>query len=245
LAVPVNRILILGGTGEARLLAGKLTDAGRDVITSLAGVTRSPHLPKGEVRHGGFGGSAALAAYLRKGHVTTLVDATHPFAVRISTHAAEAAKMCALTLYRLERPVWIAGSGDQWISVSDIASAVNALPSGARVFLTIGRKGVAPFLQRGDLEGVLRMIEAPESPPPATWHLILARPPFTVAEETDLLLRHRITHLVCKNSGGEQTSAKLTAARSTKIPVVMIERAPKPEAVVLTSLDEAVGVLSP
>ena len=243
--MPGKRILILGGTGEARALAGRLIDAGQDVVTSLAGVTQAPHLPKGEVRRGGFGGPQGLAAYLHDGGFEILIDATHPFAAQISLHAAEAAKACGLPIYRLERPAWVAEEGDHWIGVPNIAAAVAALPADARVFLTIGRKEVAPFLARADLTGVMRMIEAPEKAPPPRWHLILARPPFTIAGERELMAANRITHVVSKNVGGEETRAKLIAARETKIPVVMIARPRKPAAIVMAGVDDAFQLLSP
>lgn len=243
--MPGERILILGGTAQARDLANRLTDTGHGVVTSLAGVTQVPQLPKGEVRRGGFGGSEGLAAYLRPGGFSAVVDATHPFAVQISRHAAAAAKACGLPLYRLERPAWVAEAGDRWIVVASIAAAVAALPKGARVFLTIGRKEVAPFLARADLTGLLRMIEAPEDVPPPQWRLILARPPFGLAGERELMTQNRITHVVSKNAGGEETRAKLLAAREIKIPVVMIARPEKPEATTLSSVGEALRLLSP
>lgn len=243
--MPRERILILGGTAEARNLANRLIDAGHDVVTSLAGVTQAPQLPTGEVRRGGFGGSEGLAAYLCAGGFGALIDATHPFAVQISCHAAAAAKACGLPLYRLERPAWMAEAGDLWIGVETIAAAVAALPEGARVFLTIGRKEVGPFLGRADLQGIMRMIEAPKEVPPPRWHLILARPPFAVAAEKELMIQNRITHVVSKNAGGDETRAKLFAARETKIPVVMIARPQKPEAASLSSVDEALRLLSP
>ncbi len=243
--MPGKRILILGGTAEARVLANRLIGAGHGIVTSLAGVTQAPRLPAGEVRRGGFGGAEGLAAYLRAGEFRALIDATHPFAAQISLHAAEAAKACGLPLYRLERPAWVAEAGDRWIGVADIAAAVAALPANARVFLTIGRKEVAPFLARADLEGIVRTIEAPKEVLPSRWRLILARPPFTAAAEKELMTQNCITHVVSKNAGGEETRAKLLAARETKIPVLMIARPQKPEAVILASVDEAVRVLSP
>ena len=58
------RILVLGGTGEARALAAALADDGAVVVTSLAGRVARPRLPVGKVRVGGFGGIEGLAAYL-------------------------------------------------------------------------------------------------------------------------------------------------------------------------------------
>jgi precorrin-6A/cobalt-precorrin-6A reductase len=243
--MPGERILILGGTTEARGLANRLIDAGCDVVTSLAGVTQAPHLPKGEVRRGGFGGASGLAAYLRAGGFGALIDATHPFAAQISRHAAAAAKACDLAFYRLERPAWVAEEGDRWIGVASVAAAAAVLPAGARVFLTIGRKEVAPFLARADLTGIMRMIEAPDEMPPPQWRLVLARPPFAAAGERELMSQGRITHAVSKNAGGAETRAKLVAARELKIPVVMIARPQKPEAISLASAEDALRLLSP
>jgi precorrin-6A/cobalt-precorrin-6A reductase len=94
------RILILGGTGEARELATGLTAAGIDVVSSLAGRVREPRLPAGEVRIGGFGGAAGLACFLRAEAITGIVDATHPFATAITTNATEAAARWAPTSRR-------------------------------------------------------------------------------------------------------------------------------------------------
>ena len=65
-AMTQPRVLLLGGTGEARELAAALTRDGVPVISSLAGRVASPRLPEGEVRVGGFGGPEALARWLRR-----------------------------------------------------------------------------------------------------------------------------------------------------------------------------------
>ncbi len=58
---------------------------------SFAGRTRAPVLPPIAWRIGGFGGGAGLAAYLRAERIDALIDATHPFAARMSANACEAA----------------------------------------------------------------------------------------------------------------------------------------------------------
>ena len=82
-----ERILILGGTRDARELAAMLTGRGHAVITSLAGVTQSPELPAGEHRTGGFGGVDGMTKFIAADAISVVVDATHPFAARISAHA--------------------------------------------------------------------------------------------------------------------------------------------------------------
>src|SRR5215469_15439402 len=100
------RILILGGTGEARELAAALVAAGTNVLSSLAGRVRDPRLPEGPVRIGGFGGADGLAAFLRAEGITAVVDATHPFASGITANAALAAGQAGVPLLVLRRPEW-------------------------------------------------------------------------------------------------------------------------------------------
>lgn len=237
--MPARRVLILGGTSEARVLAARLVAAGIDVTTSLAGVTSEPELPDGKVRRGGFGGAAGLADYLREGNFKALIDATHPFASRIATHALEAARMASVAILRLERPAWKREAGDSWIEAENAEAAAACIPSQARVLLTIGHQGIAPFLERDDLGGIIRVIERPDHPARSGWRYEIARPPFTLEAERAMMRRERITHLVSKNAGGELTRAKIVVARELAIPVVMIERPRKPEVACVATVEEA------
>ena len=205
-----SRVLILGGTGEARELALLLMNQGYDVITSLAGRTSGPLLPAGRVRVGGFGGPEGLARFIREESIEVIADATHPFAAQISAHAFAAARICNIRYVRLERPAWQAEEGAAWTSVKNASEAAAMVPPDARVLLTIGRKEVSPFVERQDLSGVIRMIEPPEHPLPARWKLMLARPPFTPEQEKTLMQTHGIGVLVTKNAGGEIWQASFT-----------------------------------
>lgn len=244
-----ERILILGGTGEAVQLAEKLVAEGYDVTTSLAGVTQMPVTPPSKLRSGGFGGSEGLSAYLKSERIAVVVDATHPYAVQISQNAAEASRRSGVPLLRLERPAWTAGPLDRWIEVDGVAAAVTALPSRSRAFVTVGRKDIASFFAGEDISGVARMIENPGVAVPPAWMLLLSRPPFTCEAEKSLMTRERITHLVSKNAGGEQTEAKLEAARELGLPVIMIRRPLKPPATSFASAEmlcrELARLLSP
>jgi precorrin-6A/cobalt-precorrin-6A reductase len=227
--MPGNAILILGGTRDARDLAGLLVARGHAVVTSLAGVTSDPVLPVGEVRHGGFGGADGLAAYLMRTRIALVADATHPFAARISAHAHAACAALGLPLLRLERPAWQPDPKDRWTEVADPAAAAQALPESARVLLTIGRRQLEPFFGRQGLSGVIRCIEPPDAVLPPGWRLLRERPPYSLAAETELIRSDAISHLVSKNSGGEVVAAKLLAARALGIPVIMIAPPHKPE----------------
>jgi precorrin-6A/cobalt-precorrin-6A reductase len=224
-----RRLLILGGTTEARELSALTVERLGErlhVITSLAGRTETPSRPAGEVRRGGFGGASGLAAYLRAEAVDYLVDATHPFARRISRHAVAAAEASGIPVLALVRPPWRLSAGDRWIEVADAAAAAAVLPGLARrVWLTVGGDELAAFAAVPDAWFLVRRIEPPASPLPLrAFKLILGRGPFVVEDERRLIAEHRIEALVCRASGGAATEAKLVAARDAGLPVVMIRR---------------------
>ena len=234
-----RRVLVLGGTAEARELASRLADDGLEVTTSLAGRTRHPRLPAGEVRTGGFGGVDGLAEAL--GDVEVLVDATHPFAATMTEHAAAAAARTGTPLVVLRRPGWSAGPGDRWTRVGSPAAAAGGIPAGARVLLATGRQGVGAFVGV-DAWFLVRAIEAPAVLPPRA-ELVLARGPFALDDERALLDRHGITVVVAKDSGGA-TEAKLVAARERALPVVLVDRPPLPAGVdVVETVDAAVAAV--
>jgi precorrin-6A/cobalt-precorrin-6A reductase len=236
-------ILILGGTGEARTLAERLSEAGHRVTTSLAGRTSAPIAPEGSLRVGGFGGVAGLATYLTAMGIERLVDATHPYASTISRNAVAAAESAGVRLVRLMRPAWEPRPGERWTVVETPAEAAAALPRDARVLLTTGHGDLEAFLQRDDCHLLVRLIEPPKADLPPHARLLLSRPPYALADELALMRREAITHLVSKNSGGGQTAAKLEAARQAGVGVVMIARPAYGPAIEVASVDEAVGAL--
>ena len=223
-----HRVLILGGTAEARALAERLAaHPAITPLTSLAGRTADPVMPPGGVRSGGFGGAEAMASYLASARIAAVVDATHPFAARITGQATQAAAVAAVPLIRLERPAWQPRPGDRWTIVPDGVSAAAATPAATRVFLAIGRQDLAPFETVDRAWFLLRVVDPPESPlMQAAHHTVVARGPFALADETALLQRHRVALIVAKNSGGHGSAAKLTAARALGLPVIMIARPP-------------------
>jgi len=232
-------VLILGGTAEARALAAALHADGIAVVSSLAGRVANPRLPVGEVRVGGFGGVDGLARWLTEHDVAAMVDATHPFARRISANAAQAAPAAGVPLLRLERPGWTPRPGDRWTWVDDLDAAARAIPGlGTRVLLTTGRQGL-PAFAAVDAWFLIRCVDPPDPPLPARHELLLDRGPYTSAGEGALIDRHVIDLVVTKDSGGALTVAKLDAARERGLPVIVVRRPPRPGVPTVTSADAA------
>jgi precorrin-6A/cobalt-precorrin-6A reductase len=228
----MNRILILGGTTEARQLAGRIGARGDlDVTLSLAGRTETPVAMPVPVRVGGFGGAGGLAEYLRIEKIALLVDATHPHAAQISANAAAAARISGVPIAALRRPAWEPSPTDLWHVVTDAADAIRALgDQPRRVFLALGRNEVRVFETAPQHFYLVRSVDPVEPPlavPQASY--ILDRGPFAETGEFDLLRANRIEAIVCKNSGGSAAYAKLAAARRLKIPVFMFERPALPD----------------
>jgi precorrin-6A/cobalt-precorrin-6A reductase len=240
-------VLILGGTTEAYDLASALVArGGLRVVTSFAGRTKSPRLPAGDWRSGGFGGADGLADYLRAEKFDAVIDATHPFAAAMAFNATEACAQEGVKLLRLERAPWRPGPGDRWTEVETLDEAAAILRRGAkRVLMAVGRQELAPFVPLDEIWFQIRSVEAPE-PMPAFEHyeLLLSRGPFDVTSERALLRDKRIDTIVCKNSGGTATQAKLIAARDLGIKVIMKCRPPRPDLPIAYTIDDAIAWLN-
>ncbi len=223
------RVLLLGGTAEARALA-KALHPQIDIISSLAGRVPDPALPVGPVRIGGFGGVDGLRRWLQDERVDAVVDATHPFAATMTAHAAQVCGELQIPYLVLARPAWDPGTAIV-VESDRKAAEIIAQQGYSRVFLTTGRSGVNSFAD-SDAWFLIRAVTEPDSASlPRHHRLVLSRGPYRYDDEFALLREHRIDALVTKNSGGEMTRAKLDAAAALGIPVVMVARPPLPAGV--------------
>jgi precorrin-6A/cobalt-precorrin-6A reductase len=238
----IKKLLILGGTGDALHLAERVQQIpGLAMISSLAGRTRQPVLPTGQIRTGGFGGEQGLVDYLRSNQIDFLIDATHPFARQISENASGAALTYGLPFLVLDRSAWSATADDHWLEVADHQAAADLLPQlGQRIFLTIGRQELGFYAHLQDLWFLMRSIDPPDLPLIPPGELLLAKGPFDLAAERELLLKYQIQAIVSKNSGGEATYAKILAARELGLPVVMIQRPTIPTGERADTVDQAI-----
>jgi precorrin-6A/cobalt-precorrin-6A reductase len=242
-----DKVLILGGTGEAFALAQRLAVMPEvSVITSLAGRTRDPKLPPGEVRVGGFGGSNGLVAYMQENAIALLINATHPFADTISENARAAHRLSGVPMLRLLRPAWQKQPDDTWIAAANVGRAAGICRwLGKRVLLSVGSQEIAAFANLPRAHFFVRMVDPPEAPLPLiSAEAIVAKGPFALLDERRLLLERQIDLIVTKNSGGDATFAKIAVARELSIPVVMIDRpetALHPGSEVVDTVEKAVA----
>lgn len=237
------RILLLGGTTEASALAALLVAEPEVAATlSLAGRTAAPRPEPVPTRIGGFGGAEGLARWLAGNGIAAVIDATHPFAARISANAAQACLACAVPLLAVRRPPWERQPGDDWREVRGVAACVAALgPTPRRVFLTIGRQEVSAFARAPQHAYVVRSIEPiGDALPVPNLVTVSARGPFSLDDETRFMREAGIEVLVTKNSGGAATYPKIAAARRLGLPVVIVARPALPD---VPSVPDAVGAL--
>ena len=227
----MTTILVLGGTAEAVQLARNLA-AQSDifVIYSLAGRTRSPTLPDCAIRVGGFGGVDGLVAYLKQNQISTIVDATHPFAAKMAANARDASMLTGRPLFKFLRPAWDEPADSPWLHGQTATDAAGIIDGRfGRVFLSSGLGDIAAFSHLSDTWFLVRSVDPSDTPGVlAQYHHLVSRGPFDLAAETALLRNWQIEVLVSKNSGGGATVAKLHATRDLGIPIIMIDRPPAP-----------------
>ena len=233
-------LLLLAGTGEAKRMAAALK--GRDVVASLAGVTRDPVPLPLPTRVGGFGGADGFRAYLEQVSISAVLDATHPFASRITRRTATICAERGLPFTQFLRPPWVPEEGDQWADIAREEDAAQHIPSDATVFLGTGRQTLDRFANLAGRRVICRQIDPPDGPFPFVGgEFLVGRPPFSVDDEVALFARLGVDWLVVKNAGGSPSRTKLTAARQLGIKVLMLARPPKGNWPVVATVPEALA----
>ena len=246
----MRRLLLLGGTIEARQIAAALADGQTkfEAIMSLSGITIAPPDQSIPVRTGGFGGAKGLADYLAENDIKVLVDATHPFATQISANAEQACRQAGVERLTLWRPAWKPIEGDDWKEFDGWPELVAVFPNGARVFLAAGQDGIKaiaadPRIADGRITCLVRAIEEPNDVPHGV-EFIKSRPAKTWQEEAELFQEKSITHLVAKNSGGEASRAKLDAARQLRLPILLLARPAPPSGPLFVTIKDILSAIS-
>jgi len=228
-----KRLLILGGTGEAAELAERVAAqfSGRlDVTYALAGRTQPERAIPANVRVGGFGGGQGLADFLAAQGIDLLIDATHPFAAIISANAYDACQSTETPRLTLVRPPWTLPPGVRFLEAEDMADGVRLLSAFAkRVLVATGQRDLDILADYPDIHFTVRVIEEPSDPLNAeNITLLTGRPPYSLDDELALMERLNVDCLLAKQSGGDMSVSKITAAIRRRIPIVLLRR-PLPE----------------
>ena len=242
-----TRVLVLGGTSEARELCERLAGDPRfETVLSLAGRTARPKRVPVDVRSGGFGGIDGLAAYLIAHKISVVLDATHPFAAQISTNAIQACQRTGVPLIALERPPWEAAPGDRWQYHACVEDAIAALPlSPQRVFSGLGRLSLDALQAAPQHHYVIRIIDPLDEALPLPHATVIeARGPFKTDDDIALFRAHKIETVLAKNSGGTAAVSKIEAARALGLTVHMIARPLIPERAVVHTIGDVWDRLS-
>ena len=234
-------ILLLAGTQEARQIAVGLSGGDVPVLASLAGVTRQPERLPVPTRIGRFGGSDGFLKEIKLKGITSVLDATHPFANQITDRTSRICAQIDLPYAQVLRPEWRPEPNDEWTDVNSATDVAAHLPTNAKVFLATGRQTLEDYRNMNVSGALVRVIDPPTAPLPFSGgEFIIGRPPFTPQSEAELFQKLGVTHLVVKNAGGGGGRAKLIAARRLKIPVLMIRRPQMPNVFRVTNVLDAI-----
>ncbi len=223
------KVLVLAGTEEARKLCHELRKTeGLEVVASLFQETLNSTYPV-PVITGGFGGVEGLIEYIQNENIHLLIDATHPFSEKINSNALSAARKTRTEYIRLIRPKWEAGSNDRWLEFPTLPQACQNIPHNSRIFAALGGKNLGDIID--EIENILRsskiflrVMEIPTFELSPNWVMLDYNLPITLESERNLLIKLKITHILCRNSGGKVSRLKLKAAAELGLDVFMVDR---------------------
>ncbi len=233
-------VLLLAGTGQALQIAGAFAKQDIQAIASLAGATRAPKDTGLPTRIGGFGGAEGFRTFLKEENISAVLDATHPFAARISMRSALLCEEEKIPYCQLLRQEWVPEAGDLWTMIDREEDASSEIEDGLTVFLATGRQTLDRFANLASCRLICRQIDPPDREFPfPNGEFLIGRPPFSVEEEVNLFTRLSVDWLIVKNAGGEAPKSKLIAARELGIRVAMIRRPAQPDAVRVETVDAA------
>ena len=233
------KILIIGGTAEAAIIAKELVKRGVFVIISYAGRTVDIEPPIQSYRIGGFGGATGMSDFMKKEEITHLLDASHPFSKTITINSLVATKMANVNYICFEREKWGKEKEDSWRFVSDINKAVKLIEDDDSVFVTIGNKEIRYLNRRPKPFYLIRMITDPtDKIKLENYEIIFDKGPFELESEMNILKKYSINKLITKNSGSPAVFGKIHAARTMGVEVIMIERPALPTRKIFTDVEE-------
>lgn len=226
-----THVLLFAGTGEGVSIAMALMHAGRRVSVSVvtaAAARAYSELPLEDLHVGPFLSEDALCRYCAAMAVTLVVDATHPFALRISSQLRTVCATQGLALLRFERPDHAVDVGSLLGRVEDLADCALG---GHRLLLAVGVRQLAAASHAARLAGavvharVLPTADAIRQAGAAGLggeQLAVLRPRTGERPgglEAALCRRWRITDVLCRQSGGaaDELWSRLARDRSIRL----------------------------
>lgn len=246
---PSPWIWLIAGTGEGPPLAARLLERGWRVRVSLvsaaAGRAYPPH-PRLVVTVGAIGAgdggepAAAVLAELRSAAAAGqpyrwMVDASHPFARRISAAVAEACRLQGQPLLRLKRPLPTATGAR---ILADLPALAQEPLAGRRLLLAIGARRLAEAI--GHCPGAVPHARLLPSPAALRQAMAAGLPPERVAclrpaadaaaaaaIEAALCRRWGIEVVLCRRSGGPSESHWRRICRDLGLRLLLLERPPE------------------
>jgi precorrin-6A/cobalt-precorrin-6A reductase len=241
----MTKILIIGGTSEAKNLHNMLQEKKISTILSYAGLTENSYKEEKDIRVGGFGGAMGMSAFIEDKGITHILDASHPFSKNITVNSLLAAQLQKIDYLGFERPKWERQNGDTWKLVSDTNKAIKLIQETDRVFVTIGSKEIRFLNRKPKPFYLIRMINEPEQKMLLDrFKLIFDQGPFTFEQELELMKEFSINKLISKNSGSNAVVEKINAARKLGIEVIMIERPTLPQRKIFTNENQVLQFFS-
>ena len=250
-------VWLLAGTGDGPPLAAALISQGWQVHVSVVS-DMAAHPYRGmavEAIHvGALGGSQAISQWLQRIPVDWVVDATHPFALRISDQLNQACKGTGQKLVRFERPMEASGKA---VVLGSMADLVDQPLSGRRLLIALGARqlvAAATVARQAGATVFARVLPSPMSliqaaaaglPPE---HLAVVRPlhgPEPGALEAAVCRRWSITDVVCRQSGGATEALWARLSMEMGFGLWLLRRpAPIAEVPVVNSVDQLLAHLN-
>lgn len=216
------KLLMIAGMGESVGLAHELSAiAGHEVICIPQGRSVARAKPPAKIYDGTFETDADFAQYIAQQGFDMVIDAAHPFDVRLGA----VAQGLGLPYLRVQRDPWQAKPGENWHHIGCVNDAIPLLPHGARLFLATGRGSVHAFAPRTDVHVMCRQLMRHDRAfPLANGQYVFGEGPFSIQQEIDLFQSLKVEYLLLRNSGSVEGRSKLDAATALGLQVIMIDQ---------------------
>lgn len=228
-------ILVLSGTSEGVLLADLLQNKGLPFVLSVATSLGFERFKKYEIPlRVGVLELEGLIDFCRENGIKLIIDATHPFAQKVSINAIIAAKTLKISYLRYERPGTEIKSPYLYEALNLKTSLLNLNRLGLRPLITVGVKMLPEFIKQTKINGqkpvvkilptsenfkLLDQLQVPVDDRLAFWG------PGKRQLMRELINYYSLTGLLTKESGdagGEQE--KVASFLAQRLPVILIKR---------------------